>query len=63
MGQNLIGKSPRDIKIAEVAAVMESQYHSALTDRRPPPVVLPKQLLKEGLGAFSPSLAEPASRK
>lgn len=31
-GQSLTGKSPRDINTAEVAAVMERQYHNSLAD-------------------------------
>lgn len=34
-GQNLTGKSPRDIKTAEIAAVVEEQYRAALAERRP----------------------------
>lgn len=34
-GQSLTGKSPRDIKTTEVAAMVEEQYHAALADRRP----------------------------
>lgn len=34
-GQNLTGKSPRDIKTPEVATMVEDQYRAALADRRP----------------------------
>jgi hypothetical protein len=34
-GQNLTGKSPRDIKTVEIAAAVETQYRQAVADRRP----------------------------
>jgi len=34
-GQNLTGKSPRDIKTAEVAVTVEQQYRQVVADGRP----------------------------
>lgn len=33
--QNLTGKSPREVKTAEIASLIESHYRAALVERRP----------------------------